>query len=97
MNFDNQHGIKLESPFNDLHYFHVCQSRLPPCLTHDLFEGIVPYDLHLCINDFTEEKKWFTTSYLNRRIAFFQYKGTDACNKPNLVNVHSGKPNGHTT
>lgn len=97
LNFESHHGIKLNSPFNDLDFFHVSQPGLPPCLAHDLFEGIVPYDLQLCLNYFAEEKKWFTTNYLNRRIASFQYKGTDARNKPNPVNVQTSKLNGHAT
>lgn len=97
VNFESHHGIKLKSPFNDLDFFHVSQPGLPPCLAHDLFEGIVPYDLHLIFNYFTEEKKWFTRSYLNRTIASFHYKGTDARNKPNPMNVQTAKLNGHAT
>ncbi|KAF3842222.1 hypothetical protein F7725_024173 [Dissostichus mawsoni] len=40
-------GIKSDSPFNQLGHFHVCQPGLPPCLGHDMFEGIVSYDLAL--------------------------------------------------
>ena len=38
-------GIKSESIFNQLHFFHFCNPGLPPCLGHDLFEGVVAYDL----------------------------------------------------
>ncbi|KAK3517984.1 hypothetical protein QTP70_029095, partial [Hemibagrus guttatus] len=31
-------GVKFDSLFNTLTYFHVCQPGLPPCLGHDLFE-----------------------------------------------------------
>ncbi len=34
-------GIKFESIFNELTYFHVCEPGLPPCLGHDLFKGIL--------------------------------------------------------
>ena len=27
--------------FNSSEYFHVCQPGLPPCIGHDLFEGVV--------------------------------------------------------
>ncbi len=40
-------GIKFDSIFNELTYFHVCEPGLPPCLGHDLFEGIVSTDLAL--------------------------------------------------
>lgn len=38
-------GIKSNSVLNTLAHFHVCAPGLPPCLAHDLFEGITEYDL----------------------------------------------------
>ena len=40
---DSVCGIKFDSPFNQLPHSHVCQPGLPPC--HDLFEGVIAYDL----------------------------------------------------
>ncbi len=77
-------GIKCDSVFNHLQYFHVCQG-LPPCLGHDLFEGLVSYDLSLIIQYFVEDKRWLTYDLLNRDIAVFKYLGNDACNKPNRI------------
>ena len=34
-----QNGVKFDSVFNSLLYFHVANPGLPPCLRHDLFEG----------------------------------------------------------
>lgn len=45
-------GIKFNSIFNELQYFHVCAPGLPPCIGHDLFEGVVAFDLKLYINYF---------------------------------------------
>lgn len=45
MELSNCGGIKFDSIFNELTYFHVCEPGLPPCLGHDLFEGIVSTDL----------------------------------------------------
>lgn len=42
-------GIKFDSRFNNLNFFHVCQPGLPPCLGHDVFEAVVSYDLALYI------------------------------------------------
>ena len=36
-------GIKHNSIFNELKNFHVVHA-LPPCLGHDLFEGIVKFE-----------------------------------------------------
>ncbi|XP_054724735.1 uncharacterized protein LOC129235069 [Uloborus diversus] len=91
----SDHGIKFNSVFNDLKYFHVCQPGLPPCLGHDLFEGIVAYDLVLYINYFCKVKKYFTYAKFNSILFGFNYKGTDCRNKPNEMNGKSEKLNGH--
>ena len=51
--------VKFDSIFNKLNNFHVCEAGLPPCLRHDLFEGVVTYNLRLCINRLIF-KGWFT-------------------------------------
>ena len=43
-------GVKRNSVFNELTYFHVCAPGLPPCLAHDLLEGIVQYDMMIYLN-----------------------------------------------
>ena len=45
-------GVKFNSIFNQLKGFHVCNPGLPPCLAHDLLEGIVPYDVFLMMKHF---------------------------------------------
>lgn len=79
-------GIKFRSVFNDLKYFHVCTPGLPPCVGHDLFEGIVAYDLALFIKYFIKVKKLFSYSQLNYLIVNFKYLYNDMRNKPNEVN-----------
>ncbi len=85
---DNQscNGIKFSSHFNDLKYFHVCQPGLPPCLGHDLFEGVVTFDLFLYLEHFVKDKNLFT---LLRKFNFlllnFNFKGIDSRNKPNKI------------
>lgn len=79
-------GIKVNSVFNALKSFHVCQPGLPPCLGHDIFEGVLAYDVALYLKYFIKQKKWFTYTLLNRRITQFKYKGSDALTKPCTVN-----------
>ncbi|CAB4006554.1 Hypothetical predicted protein [Paramuricea clavata] len=70
---NNYHdGIKFDSIFNELEYYHVCSPGLPPCLGHDLFEGVVHYDLALFIKYMVKDKKFFTYPYINQRIATFK-------------------------
>jgi hypothetical protein len=67
-------GVKFNYIFNELQYYHVCNPGLPPCLGHDLFEGVVQYDLALFLNCLIKIKKWFIYTYLNQLIVRFKYK-----------------------
>lgn len=88
-------GVKFDSIFNKVTNFHVCKPGLPPCLGHDLFEGIVSVDLSLFICNLVKVKKYFTYEQLNRSITQFTYLGSDVNNKPCTVNVNGKKLGGH--
>ncbi|KAL0152015.1 hypothetical protein M9458_052681, partial [Cirrhinus mrigala] len=88
-------GIKFDSIFNQLHYFHVSQPGLPPCLGHDLFEGVVSCDVALCINHLVNKEKHFTYEELNRCISQFTYLGNEAADKPPEFCPNSEKLSGH--
>jgi hypothetical protein len=81
--------------FNSLSHYHVCNPGLPPCLGHDLFEGVVPYDLRLYLEYFVTTKKWFTYSFLNRKIRLFVFRGSESNDRPAYVNEQTGKIVGH--
>lgn len=77
-NFDGNNigetfGIKKISIFNKLKYFKICNPGLPPCIAHDLYEGIIAVDLNMYIQYFVSEK-WFTFYTLNRRFKQIQKK-----------------------
>lgn len=88
-------GVKSDSLFKKLTYFHVCQPGLPPCLANDLFEGIVSFHLALYIKHLVMVEKHFTYLDLNRCITQFKYVGSDAGNKPCEVNPGVEKLSGH--
>ena len=90
-------GIKFDSVFNQLSHFHVCQPGMPPCLGHDLFEGVVSGDLMIFLDYFVKTDKSFSYSELNKAISNFAYKGTDAQNKPCSLNPTSDKLTGSAT
>lgn len=77
-------GIKSNCLFNDVGDFHCCMPALPPCLAHDLYEGVLDYDIGIYITYFIE-KKYFTLENLNKAIECFEYKENDATNKPKLL------------
>ena len=78
-------GVKFNSILNQLSYFHVTDPGLPPCLGHDLFEGVVKVDLNLILNSL-QSKKYFSYDNLNVRIERFKFKGTEALDKPPKMN-----------
>lgn len=82
INSEPHEGIKFDSVFNKLDHFHVCSPGLPPCLGHDLFEGVVQYDVPLYLNYFIKTKKWFSDEYFNKRIEEFRYKDFEINDKP---------------
>lgn len=85
-------GIKSNSVLNKLTHFHVCAPGLPPCLAHDLFEGIVDYDLAMYLQFLVKTRKWFSYDVLNSRIVTF--KG-ESKNKANVLPTSGTKLGGH--
>lgn len=73
-------GVKFDSAFNKLQSFHTT-SGLPPCIAHDVFEGVVAHDLSLVIKSLVINKKWFTVDELNVRINNIKLKGHDCKNR----------------
>nr|XP_023666586.1 uncharacterized protein LOC111843326 [Paramormyrops kingsleyae]XP_023666587.1 uncharacterized protein LOC111843326 [Paramormyrops kingsleyae] len=85
-------GIKDNSVFNKLSNFHVCQPGLPPCLAHDLFEGVVDYDLAMYLQFLIKRQKWFSYKLLNDRLKSFSGESN---NKLNAVPCNGTKLGGH--
>lgn len=77
-------GVKRRCVLSEkLSHFKVT-TGFPPDLVHDLFEGIVPAEIALCLSVFTS-KKYFTLAYLNESILAFPFKWTDKVNCPHPV------------
>lgn len=64
------YGIKFNSPFNRLRYGHII-NLLPPDLSHDLCEGVIPRVLTLALKYFICEKKFFTLDFLKYKLKNF--------------------------
>lgn len=87
-------GVKFNSLFNELQHYNVCQPGLPPCIGHDLFEGVVAYDLHLYIVRFAHETS-LTLSEINNKISKFSYLIVGNKDKPAAVSTKHKKLGGH--
>lgn len=75
------HGVKRQCALTaKLKYFHVL-SGYPPDVLHDLFEGIVPLEIALCLGVFIQNK-YFTLEELNKCIREFPYKWSDKTDAP---------------
>jgi len=72
----------------------VASLGLPPCLGHDLFEGIVTYDMML-VKQYFVRLNWFTYDELNHRIQAWPYDGTDKLDAPAPVLGSSDKLRGN--
>lgn len=60
-------GVKKNSVFNQLEHFHTIWG-LPPCLAHDICEGIGAFDIPFILNYFIS-LELFTENYLNKQLA----------------------------
>ncbi len=79
----NVNGVKRDCFFNKLTYFHTVTS-FPPDFLHDLLEGIVPFELSLCLKKLISDK-YFTLDELNSAIQNFPYLFSDKTNRPNKI------------
>lgn len=76
-------GVKFNSPLNDLEFYHVA-TGLPPCLAHDLLEGIVPFDICLIINKVVS-KKIVSFEYINLQLKKIKFSvGVKTISIPDL-------------
>lgn len=89
---DVSRGVKKDSCFNALNFFHV-STGLPPCIAHDLYEGVIPLDLCLAIHHFVNHN-WFTYDYFNITSARLAKKLKLNVNFPE-IKYNSKKISGH--
>ncbi|KAK3909673.1 tRNA pseudouridine synthase 1 [Frankliniella fusca] len=88
-------GVKEGCELNSLKLLRAT-SHLVPCIAHDLFEGVVSWDLAGIIAYFVHKKKWFAYKLLNDRIKNFKCQlGIDRSNKPAFVRQDGEKLGGH--
>lgn len=77
-------GVKRSCPLTEhLNHFHV-STGYPPDIVHDLFEGVVPFELALCLSILIS-KKYFSLDSLNACILKFPFKWSDKKNRPHLI------------
>jgi hypothetical protein len=67
---------------------------MPPCLAHDLFEGIVQYDLYLALTYF-EKKYKLKKEIINRKTDNFAFLGLEKLDKPSRVPIQGYNIGGH--
>ena len=78
------YGINRTSILSKVENFDVCQC-FSQDIMHILFEGVVPYKTKLLLRVLIDEKKFFTLSTLNQRIASFNFGYMDSKNQPSQI------------
>lgn len=77
-------GVKKECVLGrHLQFFHTVNG-FPPDILHDFFEGVIPYELCLCLKRLIA-KGFFTLDVLNISIKSFPYKNRDKVNIPKQI------------
>lgn len=76
----NVNGVKRNCVLDNLTYFNTV-TGFPPDFLHDLLEGIVPFELSLCLKKLISNK-YFTLDELNSAIQNFPYLFSDKTNRP---------------
>lgn len=78
------YSVKRACPLTEnLKHFHVV-TGYPPDILHDLFEGIVPTELSLCLKNLIS-KRYFTLDTFNQSIRQFNYTFTDKTNRSQII------------
>lgn len=81
LNLKAYKGIKTTSCLNLLKFYHITNPGLPPCLAHDMYEGVASKDFQEMINDLVS-KKWFSYNYVNFKIRNIKFFGKQYLNLP---------------
>ena len=79
-----EYGINRRSILESIPNF-SCAEGLPHDIMHDLFEGVVPYELKLLLAYYITTKKYFTLHQLNMRIQNYGYGYTEVSDKPSQI------------
>lgn len=83
-NLCRETGVRGQCPLTSiLEHFHVI-GGYPPDILHDVFEGVVPVELSVCLKDLMA-KKYITLDVLNEAIKTFPYTFTDKTDKPQMI------------
>lgn len=83
-NVQSINGVKNECVLSKhLQFFHPI-TGFPPDVLHDLFEGVIPLELSLCLKNLIS-KGFITFDTLNNCIKTFPYKFSDKVNRPQTI------------
>ena len=81
------YGVKEPPALNELQHFHTVNG-LPPDISHDFFEGIVPEVTFKVLSKLVEENI-LTFIDINHCFEFYPYSTVDKPNKPYIISLDS--------
>ena len=79
-----EYGINRHSLLDEIPCFSVVKA-MPHDIMHDLFEGVIPYELKLLIDHCSIANSYFSLATLNHRITAFDYGYSEIGDKPALI------------
>ena len=71
------YGINRLSGLLDVQAFSLFDGKMPHDMMHDVFEGVVPVELKLMLQEFVN-KSYFTYEYYCQSLVSFQFGYTDS-------------------
>ena len=74
-------GIKRHCTFNQLDSFH-CVKQMPPCLGHDVFEGVYAYDIQFYLDYLINKEKLIDADTFNMKLKAVKLSERDSKNRP---------------
>ena len=78
------YGVNRRSLLEDLPYFSVVKA-MPHDIMHNIFEGVVPYEMKLLIDFCSNTQSYFSLATLNHRIVSFDYGYSEMGDKPAII------------
>ena len=76
------YGIRVDSVIHShLTFFHATEG-FPADVSHDLLEGVVPYEMALCVKKFIEKGYFNSITQINDILSAWKFTYTDSVNRP---------------
>ncbi len=81
-------GVNNRSILLELRHFDLCSRALVPDIMHDLFEGVLHYEMKLVLQHCVNDQKYSTLSMLQRVMEYAEFGHMEVVDKPTPITSH---------